>query len=71
MSIFNWIGICLFVEIIENVKYFCDLVCEEVMLLNFSLLVVGVGSVICGLGVREDLLVKVEFVIFEFLLEKI
>jgi beta-galactosidase len=70
-STFNWTGTRLSAETIENAKHPCDLVREEVTLLNLSPLVAGVGSATCGPGVREDLLVKVEPVTFEFLLEKI
>lgn len=67
---FSWTGGRLTAETIEGAKHPCDLVREDATLLNLSPFVAGVGSAACGPGVRDDLLVKVEPVTFEFVLEK-
>ncbi|KAF4993770.1 hypothetical protein FGRMN_6244 [Fusarium graminum] len=66
---FNWTGSRLTDQAIEMAKHPCDLVREEATLLNLSPRVAGLGSATCGPGVREDLLVKVEPIVYEFVLE--
>jgi beta-galactosidase len=68
---FNWTGSRLSDQSIEAAKHPCDLVREEATLLNLSPRVAGVGSATCGPGVRDDLLVKVEPITYEFVLESI
>jgi beta-galactosidase len=70
-STFNWTGSRLSDQSIEAAKHPCDLVREEATLLNLSPRVAGVGSATCGPGVRDDLLVKVEPITYEFVLESI
>ncbi|KAM0343750.1 hypothetical protein ACHAPU_008177 [Fusarium lateritium] len=66
---FNWTGSRLTDQSIEIAKHPCDLVREEATLLNLSPRVAGLGSATCGPGVRDDLLVKVEPIVYEFVLE--
>ncbi|WZH50070.1 glycosyl hydrolases family 2 TIM barrel domain-containing protein [Fusarium acuminatum] len=68
---FNWTGGRLTDQSIEAAKHPCDLVREEATLLNLSPRVAGVGSATCGPGVRDDLLVKVEPITYEFVLESV
>lgn len=66
---FNWQVSYYIFEMVWDVKYFCDFEEEDVMFFRFDVIVVGVGIVVCGLGVCEDLLVKIEEVSFGFVLE--
>lgn len=56
----NFVVLWYLIKMIQDVKYLCDLVEENVMFFRLDYKVVGVGMVVCGLGVREDLLVKVD-----------
>lgn len=55
-------------ETLQGAAHPCDLVEEDATLLRLDAKVAGVGTAACGPGVREDLLVKVEEVNFEFVL---
>jgi beta-galactosidase len=66
---FSWTAGRHSAAMLENAKHPCDLVAEDVVLLNLSSKVAGVGTAACGPGVREDLQVKVQDDEFEFVLE--
>lgn len=56
---------------IEDVKYFCDLVEQDVILVRLDVEIVGVGIGVCGLVVRDDLKVQIKVFDFMFMLERI
>lgn len=68
---FSWTAGRHSAEMLEYANHPCDLVPEDVTLLNLSSRVAGVGTAACGPGVREDLQVKVREEAFDFVLERV
>ncbi|KAK3329962.1 glycoside hydrolase family 2 protein [Apodospora peruviana] len=56
---------------IQAASHPCDLTEDDATLLRLDAKVAGLGTAACGPGVRDDLLVKVEDMRFEFILEAV